>query len=39
MTWMRLSFRQNLTPESYENTVEYKFFICRAAQAQRQQLI
>jgi len=39
MTWMRLNFRQNLTPESYENTVEYKFFIWGTAQALRQQLI
>jgi hypothetical protein len=24
MTWMRLSFRQNITPGSQENDVEYK---------------
>ena len=39
MSRMRLRFRQNLTPESYENTVEYKFFIFGTTQAQMQQLI
>jgi hypothetical protein len=39
MTWMRLSFRQNITPSSQENKVEYKIMRLEPPQAQMQQLI
>ena len=39
MTWMRLSFQQNTTPESQENNVEYKIMRLEPPQTQMQQLI